>query len=200
MAKQRSEIFGEPKIGNWNMDSLTPATAVSKHSRAARRAASPTFETDKALQDYKPPARASAPRPSVLAIHQSAGVDKKPSKRGRKSQLSSKARRRQERGLQMAEAILERTSLKVEKSKVRGRSVQERSKTWDSINKKALDAKEVQTDDDEPEQDASKTAKDKDWETDEDMDGKQDDAAAESKPEAADEGYLAVDADDDVIL
>jgi hypothetical protein len=32
------------------------------------------------------------------------------------------------------------------------------------------------------------------------MDGKQDDAAAESKPETADEGYLAVDADDDVIL
>ncbi|KAK7209247.1 hypothetical protein V2G26_016425 [Clonostachys chloroleuca] len=176
---------------------------ISKHSRAARRAASPTFETDKALKDYKPPTRASAPRPSVLAIHQSAGIDKKPSKRGRKSQLSSKARRRQERGLQMAEAIVERTSAKVEKSKVRGRSVQERSKTWDSINKKALDAKEVQAEDDsddEPEQDASKTAEDKGWETDEDMDGKQDVAAAESKPETADEGYLAVDADDDVIL
>uniref|UniRef100_A0A0B7JUW0 Ribosome biogenesis protein Alb1 n=1 Tax=Bionectria ochroleuca TaxID=29856 RepID=A0A0B7JUW0_BIOOC len=157
---------------------------ISKRSRTARRAASPTFETDKALKDYKPPARASAPRPSVLAIHQSAGIDKKPSKRGRKSQLSSKARRRQERGLQMAEAI-------------------ERSKTWDSINKKALDAKEVQAEDDdedEPEQDASKAVEDKGWETDEDMGGKQDDAAAESKPETADEGYLAVDADDDVIL
>ncbi|VUC20354.1 unnamed protein product [Clonostachys rosea] len=174
---------------------------ISKHSRAARRAASPTFETDKALVDYKPPARASAPRPSVLAIHQSAGIDKKPSKRGRKSQLSTKARRRQERGMQMAEAILERTSAKVEKSKVRGRSVQERSKNWDSINKKALDAKDVQAEeDDEPEQDASKASKDKGWETDEDMDGKQDDAAAPSKPETEDEGYLAVDADDDVIL
>ncbi|KAK7420199.1 hypothetical protein QQX98_002852 [Neonectria punicea] len=109
----------------------------SSNTRAARRATSPSIDTDKSLKDVKPPTRAAASaRPSVLAVHQSAGVQKK-SKNNRKSQMSARARRRHEKGLEMAEAILERTSRKVEKSVGRGRNVKERSKAWDAINKAA---------------------------------------------------------------
>lgn len=111
----------------------------SSNTRAARRATSPSIDTDKSLKDVKPPSRtAASARPSVLAVHQSAGVQKK-SKNNRKSQMSARARRRHEKGLEMAEAILERTSRKVEKSVGRGRNVKERSKAWDAINKAAED-------------------------------------------------------------
>ncbi|KAH6892986.1 Alb1-domain-containing protein [Thelonectria olida] len=136
----------------------------SIHSRAARRATSPSIDTDKSLKDIKPPSRISAARPSVLAVHQSAGVQKK-AKRGRKSQMSAKARRRHEKGLEMAEAVIERTSLKVEKSLGRERVVKERSKTWEDVNKKAGFAV-LQ---DEGGQDEKQ--EDEGWETDEDMGG-----------------------------
>ncbi|KAI5461729.1 Alb1-domain-containing protein [Mariannaea sp. PMI_226] len=140
----------------------------SVHSRAARRATSPSIDTDKSLKDFRPPSRVSAARPSVLAVHSSAGVQKKSSQRGRKSQLSAKARRRHEKGLEMAEAVIERTRSKVEKSMGRGRVVKERSKTWEDINKKATFALLK----DEADEDDEDDAKDgQGWVTDDDMDG-----------------------------
>ncbi|POR35135.1 Ribosome biogenesis protein Alb1, partial [Tolypocladium paradoxum] len=72
--------------------------APSKHSRAARRATSPGINTDKSLKDVALPSKASraaaaADRPSVLAVHRSAGVQKK-AKPTRKGRLSARARRR----------------------------------------------------------------------------------------------------------
>ncbi|KAF7536931.1 hypothetical protein G7Z17_g12952 [Cylindrodendrum hubeiense] len=137
----------------------------SSRSRAARRATSPGIDLDKSLKDVKPPtSTTSTTRPSVLAVHQSAGVSKK-FKGGRKSQMSAKARKRHEKGLEMAEAIIERTHKKVEGSIDRGRSVKQRSKAWEDINKIAeaeeLRLKELQM---------KKEAEGGDgWETDEDM-------------------------------
>ena len=62
-------------------------------------------------------------------------------KKGRKAILSSKARRRQERGLDRAEAILDRTAKKVQRSKSQAKNTQSRSKNWDEINKQIPSAK-----------------------------------------------------------
>lgn len=106
------------------------------HSRAAKRASSPGIDLDKSLKDLKPPQDVRTQRPSVLAIHQGAGVTKK--KNGRKQVLSAKAKRRQEKGMDRAEAVMDKTEKKVEKSKGRARTVQERAKNWEELNKKML--------------------------------------------------------------
>ncbi|CAK7240012.1 MAG: hypothetical protein STHCBS139747_001447 [Sporothrix thermara] len=111
--------------------------APSKHSREARRATSPGIDLDKSLKNVKPPQESVNFRPSILGIHQAAGVSKRIKKQGRKSVLSAKARRRQERGLDMAAAVMERTAQKVQRSKSNARAVQSRSKEWTEINRVA---------------------------------------------------------------
>jgi hypothetical protein len=98
--------------------------ASSVHSRAAKRASSPSIDTDKSLKNVKPPTESKSHRPSVLAVHQGAGVSKK-SKNGRKSVLSAKAKRRQEKGLDRAEAVMDKKEKKVEKSKGKANSARE---------------------------------------------------------------------------
>ncbi|KAF8866922.1 hypothetical protein BDZ45DRAFT_667591 [Acephala macrosclerotiorum] len=109
---------------------------ASVHSRAAKRASSPGIDLDKSLKDLKPPQGTKKQRPSVLAIHQGAGVTKK--KNGRKTVLSAKAKRRQEKGMDRAEAVMDKTEKKVQKSKGKARTVQERAKNWEELNKKML--------------------------------------------------------------
>lgn len=72
-------------------------------------------------------------RPAVLGIHQNAGVSKK-TKRGRKSVLSTRARARHDKGLEKAEAIVDRTATKIRKSKQSAALVETRKKGWDEIN------------------------------------------------------------------
>lgn len=111
--------------------------ATSVHSRAAKRASSPSIDTDKSLKNVKPPTEYKPSRPSVLAVHSGAGVSKK-SKNSRKSVLSAKAKRRQEKGMDRAEAVMDKKEKKVEKSKGKARNVQERAKAWEELNKKIL--------------------------------------------------------------
>lgn len=73
----------------------------------------------------------------MLGIHNSAGVTKK-SKRGRKAVLSTRARKRHERGLERAEEIVDRTSNKVLKSKKAASNIAGRKKGWDEINAQAV--------------------------------------------------------------
>lgn len=150
-------------------------SSASIRSRAARRATSPSIDTDKSLKEIKPPSRTTQARPSVLAAQHAAGVSKK-SKRGRKSEMSAKARRRHERGLEMAEAITERTSRKVEKSLGRGRNVKERSRAWEQINKVAEAEVEAQVEEKEGEE------KEGGWETDDDMAGAAEDTLTAPPP------------------
>lgn len=107
-------------------------SAPSKHSRAVRRAASPSINTDKSLKEVKPPTEIRQP---VLEAHTGSGIKKS---KGRKAVLSAKARKRQEKGMDRAEAVMDRTEKKIEKSKGRARNVQDRSKAWEDLNKKAL--------------------------------------------------------------
>lgn len=67
----------------------------------------------------------------------------KKSKNGRKAILSAKAKRRQEKGLDRAEAVMDKKETKVEKSKGRARTVQERAKAWEELNKKMALKKEA---------------------------------------------------------
>ncbi|KAI9743162.1 MAG: hypothetical protein M1818_003457 [Claussenomyces sp. TS43310] len=112
----------------------------SVHSRAAKRASSPSIDTDKSLKNIKPPVESTNNRPSVLAVHQGAGVSKK-SKNGRKSGLSSKAKRRQEKAVDRAEAVMDRTEGKIEKSRGKARTVQDRAKAWEEHNRKIAAAR-----------------------------------------------------------
>ncbi|KHN94036.1 Ribosome biogenesis protein Alb1 [Metarhizium album ARSEF 1941] len=118
---------------------MAKSKGPSKHSRAARRATSPSIDTDKSLKDMPLPKRTTAmtPRPSVLAVHRAAGVSKKV-KPARKSRMTSKMRKRHERGLEMAEAVTERTGKKIERSIGRAKGVQRRSRAWEDINKDAV--------------------------------------------------------------
>ncbi|KAJ9142571.1 hypothetical protein NKR19_g7163 [Coniochaeta hoffmannii] len=142
--------------------------AQSVHSRAARRATSPGIDTDKSLKNVQPPPESVNIRPAVLAAHHAGGVTKKTK---RKSQLSHKARLRQERNLERAEAIAERTALKVQKSKGQARVIQSRKKTWDELNREILgrEAADNKKKSKDPEGDAAVAAFYAD--TDEEMDG-----------------------------
>ncbi|KAL7941817.1 Alb1 domain-containing protein [Trichoderma barbatum] len=174
----------------------TQKRAPSKRSRAARRATSPSINTDKSLKDVSlPSASSSSARPSVLAARHSAGVTKK-SKRGR--QLSARGRRRQEKGLEMAEAFIERTSMKLEKSIGKSKVVQARSKKWDDINKSAQESKANAFEVLKQGGDGDDDGKGAEWETDDDMDG--DDAAKADTAAAASTATPVLDDDNDEIM
>lgn len=93
------------------------------HSRAARRASSPSLNLDKTLRRVKAPVLSSEARPSILAARADAGILKK----GKKVRAaSSKKRRRQEKGAERALAVIEKTKRKVAKSEGRVKMVKER--------------------------------------------------------------------------
>ena len=103
----------------------------------------------------------------------------------------------------MAEAVIERTSKKVERSLGRGRTVKERAKNWDEVNKAAAD-QEIAADEagardsgeggeGEGEGDGAENG----WETDEDMEPAQDRTNPAATQPA---GMPPRDGDDDEIL
>ncbi|KAL2760441.1 hypothetical protein ACRALDRAFT_1073709 [Sodiomyces alcalophilus JCM 7366] len=177
----------------------------SKHSRAARRATSPSIDTDKSLKNVKPPPESVDYRPAVLKAHHESGVTKK-TKQGRKAALSSKARRRRGKDLERAEAILERTAIKIEKSKGRSRVIQSRRKAWEEVNKMhgAKVRSKFPTEEDLGRESGSDIADDeavgaeaKGWETDEEMEVA-DVEVGQQKPLSGAPGNVAVAQSDDL--
>ncbi|KAL2019984.1 hypothetical protein VTK56DRAFT_8984 [Thermocarpiscus australiensis] len=112
--------------------------APSIHSRAARRATSPSIDTDRSLKHVRPPPESVDRRPAVLAAHHTGGVTKK-AKTNRKAVMSSKARRRREKSMDRAEAIMERTAVKVQKSKGHAKVIHSRKKAWEEINREVFE-------------------------------------------------------------
>ncbi len=102
--------------------------APSIHSRAARRAASPSLDTDKSLADFKPPTSRST---HVSFKAQDAGVRKKKAKPLRRGQ-----RLRQQKGLDRAEIVMDQLESKVTKSVGKLKTRKERKKEWTDINLK----------------------------------------------------------------
>lgn len=96
----------------------TCACAASTHSRAARRAASPSVDLDRSLTSLPRPETPQIPSP-----HVNSGITKKKSK----SKPKSRAQRlRQEKGLERAEIVMDQLEKKVNKSLERGRTINRR--------------------------------------------------------------------------
>lgn len=99
---------------------------MSKHSRAARRA-EPVESLVSDASTIKPT------RPKVTAsvlASQNAGISKKQ----KQKRMTHQQRVRQERALERADANMDKLERKVEKSKKRGRTVEERRKDWETLN------------------------------------------------------------------
>jgi hypothetical protein len=75
-------------------------------------------------------------RPNVLAARHNAGVSKKK----RKVVMSHKARRRHEKSMDRAEAIMDRTENKVKKSVGHFKVIKLRNRAWDEINREMTGA------------------------------------------------------------
>ncbi|GAD99951.1 hypothetical protein ANI_1_714124 [Paecilomyces variotii No. 5] len=101
----------------------------STHSRAARRAASPSVDLDKSLISLPRPET-----PQIPSTHVNSGITKKKSK----SKPKTRAQRlRQEKGLERAEIVMDQLEKKVNKSLERGRSINRRKVDWEDLNRKS---------------------------------------------------------------
>ncbi|MCJ1386554.1 hypothetical protein MMC17_009680 [Xylographa soralifera] len=123
------------KLKNSNKCKIS-APRESVHSRAAKRASSPSINLDKSLKDVKPPSTVSASHPSILSVHNGAGIVKR---KGKGKSLSRQQRLRQEKGMERAEAVMDKKEKKVERSAIKGKAVKERSAAWDDLNGKIHD-------------------------------------------------------------
>ncbi|EAS28058.3 uncharacterized protein CIMG_09262 [Coccidioides immitis RS] len=110
----------------------------SVRSRAARRDASPSVDVDKSIASLPRAERTVLTRPSVLGAQHVAGVSKKKQKRQTRAQ-----RLRQEKGLERAEIVMDKTEKKVAKSMNRGKVVKARKATWDDLNKRGTNAYKI---------------------------------------------------------
>lgn len=115
---------------------LLTRTEISTHSRAARRAASPSLDAPTAAKPSSLRTRSTSPstpktaKPHVLAANTHSGIKKssksKPLKRAQRLRQLSAAER--------AESNQEKFALKVAKSLGREKKVKERRKGWEDIN------------------------------------------------------------------
>ncbi|KAL4802167.1 Alb1-domain-containing protein [Aspergillus unguis] len=113
---------------------MAKARTVSKHSRAARRAASPSLDLDKSLTNLPRAEDTPIQRESVLMDRANAGVTKKQSKPKPKSRAQ---KLRQQKGMDRAEAIMDQHEIKVAKSNNRAKAVKNRRAEWSELNGKA---------------------------------------------------------------
>ncbi|KAF2425714.1 hypothetical protein EJ08DRAFT_700259 [Tothia fuscella] len=100
---------------------------ISIHSRAARRAASPSLNTDKSLKSAIPPAS----NPHVHIFANSAGIRKKKAK-----SLTRQQRLEREKRLERADIVNARMETRVEKSVGKLKIVKDRKKEWDKLNER----------------------------------------------------------------
>ncbi len=98
---------------------------ANSRSRAAKRAASPSIDTDKSLKEVD-----RAEIGPMLHARQNAGITKKkkakPMKRGQRA--------RQERGLVKAEMVMDRMEKKVAGAQSREKKRRERRALWEEVN------------------------------------------------------------------
>ncbi|KAL2865106.1 Alb1 domain-containing protein [Aspergillus lucknowensis] len=113
---------------------MAKAKAPSKHSRAARRAASPSLDIDKSLTSLPRAEKTVLHRESILTDRANSGISKKQSK----PKVKSRAQRlRQQKGIDRAEAVMDQHEVKVAKSVNRAKTVKSRRADWSDLNGKA---------------------------------------------------------------
>ncbi|RMZ71117.1 ribosome biogenesis alb1 [Pyrenophora seminiperda CCB06] len=144
---------------------------VTVHSRAARRAASPSLNLDKSAQKPAHTTRdsASPSRPSRVNTHALAAKDAGIQKKQRKTGNMTRAQRlRYQKGLERAEDNMDKLEKKRMKSVDKEKKVKERAKGWEDVNgegvkksKKEHAIEEIETDEKREE---------RGWVSDEEMD------------------------------
>ncbi|PWY94178.1 hypothetical protein BO94DRAFT_458276, partial [Aspergillus sclerotioniger CBS 115572] len=106
----------------------------SKHSRAARRAASPSLDVDKSITTLPRAQETTVQRESILSERANSGITKKQSK----SKAKTRAQRlRQQKGVERAEAVVDQLEKKVTKSAGRAKAIKNRRADWEDTNRKA---------------------------------------------------------------
>ncbi|KAH4153895.1 hypothetical protein HBI55_209450 [Parastagonospora nodorum] len=160
---------------------------VTVHSRAARRAASPSIDLEKKLKqttrDSTSPSRPSQVKPHALAA-QNGGIQKKQ----KKGNMTRAQRLRHQKGLERAADVMDKRQVKVVKSLGKERNIKERSKGWEDVNGDGKKRKKTTGLDDADEHDAD-GKDDREWVSDEEMD---DTVAAAAAAAAAPEPAAAV--------
>ncbi|KAF2706075.1 hypothetical protein K504DRAFT_505794 [Pleomassaria siparia CBS 279.74] len=103
------------------------------HSRAARRAVSPSINLDKSVKsttrDSSPPKTKTST--SIALGARPTGITKSKSK---SKPLKRQQRVRRERGLERAVDVMDKREVKVQKSVVKEKKVVERKKGWEEVN------------------------------------------------------------------
>ncbi|KAI9883493.1 MAG: TRAPP subunit trs31 [Watsoniomyces obsoletus] len=115
----------------------TGVRASSRRTRSARRAASPDLTLKRSWKAVNPPGEDIEHRTGIPipAKHYGAGITKKTKKRG---PLSSKKRRRQERGVGRGEMALDKLELKIAKSMGKSKVIKGRRINWEDLNSKVI--------------------------------------------------------------
>jgi hypothetical protein len=158
------------------------------HSRAARRAVSPSMN----IGTIKSTPADPEPKPHVLSAKKS-GISKP-----KKSNLKRAQRERYQKGLERGADNMDKLELKRQKSKLREKTVKERAKGWEDINgdggkrkKGAFDVLAVEGDDDDDE---------KAWVDEEMGDATAKDAEAQDTATKEDTAVAALPVVDDELL
>ena len=110
-------------------------TLANPRGRAARRAASPSIDTDKSLKDVE----RTADGTSALHARSNPGINKV--QRKKKKQMKRGQRARQERGLEKAEIVMDRLEKKVTGSQSKLKKRKDRAALWDEINEASKEEK-----------------------------------------------------------
>ncbi|OQD74897.1 hypothetical protein PENDEC_c009G06233 [Penicillium decumbens] len=103
------------------------------NSRAARRAASPSLDVDKSLTTLPRAEPPTTQRHSILSDRRNSGIQKKQ----KQKKLTRAQRLRQQKGMDRAEAVLDRLEIKKAKSASRQKTVKERRGQWEELNQKS---------------------------------------------------------------
>ncbi|RYO05641.1 hypothetical protein AA0119_g3160 [Alternaria tenuissima] len=162
---------------------------VTIHSRAARRAASPSLNLDKSAQkpanttrDSASPSRPSQANPHALKA-KDAGIQKKQKK---DTKMTRAQRLRYQKGLERAEENMDKLEKKRAKSVGKSKKIVERAKGWEDVNGDGTKKSKKQIAIEQLEDEEKR--KEREWVSDEDMDVEEETAAVKENGEVKGEG------------
>ncbi|CAN9198923.1 hypothetical protein CUC08_Gglean001460 [Alternaria sp. MG1] len=162
---------------------------VTIHSRAARRAASPSLNLDKSAQkpanttrDSASPSRPSQANPHALKA-KDAGIQKKQKK---DTKMTRAQRLRYQKGLERAEENMDKLEKKRAKSVGKSKKIVERAKGWEDVNGDGTKKSKKQIAIEQLEDEEKR--KEREWVSDEDMDVEEETAVVEENGKVKGEG------------
>lgn len=139
------------------------------HSRAARRAASPSIDLDKSAKPTNTTRDSASPsRPSTINPHALAAKDAGIQKKQKKGTMTRAQRLRQQKNLERAADNMDKLELKRIKSLGNEKKVKERAKGWEDVNGVSVKKNKKG---DTLEADTEANRKEREWVSDEEMDG-----------------------------